>query len=103
LDHALLRQGRTDMIIHMNYPKKTDVHNLFVDMMRKTGESQDNIDKSFEAFYKCIQSKHITMAGLVGFLFKYRMSWEENIDELLDTDKFIKEVTRNVENSKLYS
>jgi chaperone BCS1 len=103
LDHALLRQGRTDMIIHMNYPKKTDVHNLFVDMMQKTGESQDVVDKSFEAFYKYIQSKHITMAGLVGFLFKYRMGWEENIDELLDTDKFIKEVTRNVENSKMYS
>jgi chaperone BCS1 len=103
LDHALLRQGRTDMIIHMNYPKKTDIHNLFTDMMKKTGETVEQIDKSFEAFYKCIQSKNITMAGLVGFLFKYRMKWEENVDELLDTDKFIKEITRNVENSKLYN
>jgi len=43
------------------------------------------------------------MAGIVGFLFRYRRTWSENINELLDTDKFIKEVTRNVEDSKLYS
>jgi len=103
LDHALLRQGRTDMIIHMNYPKKIDIHNLFTDMMKKTGETPEQIDKSFESFYKSVQTKNITMAGIVGFLFKYRMKWEENIDELLDTDKFIKEITRNVESSKLYN
>jgi chaperone BCS1 len=103
MDHALLRQGRTDMIIHMNYPKKADVSNLYRDMMRKTGESAEAVEKGFEAFYKHIQSKNITMAGLVGFLFKYRNHWEENINELLDTDKFIKEVTRNVEDSKLYA
>jgi hypothetical protein len=103
MDHALLRQGRTDMIIHMNYPKKADVCNLYRDMMRKTGDSPDAVDKGFDAFYKHIQSKNITMAGLVGFLFKYRNHWEENINELLDTDKFIKEVTRNVEDSKLYA
>ena len=103
MDHALLRQGRTDMIIHMNYPKKADVSNLYRDMMRKTGESPEAVEKGFEAFYKHIQSKNITMAGLVGFLFKYRNHWEENLNELLDTDKFIKEVTRNVEDSKLYA
>jgi hypothetical protein len=103
LDHALLRQGRTDMIIHMNYPKKVDVKHLFRDMMRKEDLTAEEIDHEFDRFYEHIQKKTITMAGLVGFLFRYRKNWADNINELLDTDKFIKEVTRNVEDSKLYA
>ena len=103
LDHALLRQGRTDMIIHMNYPKKVDVKHLFRDMMRKEEMTAEEIDREFDRFYEHINKKTITMAGLVGFLFRYRKNWAENIVELLDTDKFIKEVTRNVEDSKLYA
>ena len=103
LDHALLRQGRTDMIIHMNYPKKVDVKHLFRDMMRKEEMTAEEIDREFDKFYEHINKKTITMAGLVGFLFRYRKSWAENINELLDADKFIKEVTRNVEDSKLYA
>jgi len=103
LDHALLRQGRTDMIIHMNYPKKVDVRHLFRDMMRKEEMTPEEIDCDFDRFYEHIQKKTITMAGLVGFLFRYRRGWSDNINELLDADKFIKEVTRNVEDSKLYA
>jgi len=103
LDHALLRQGRTDMIIHMNYPKKVDVRHLFRDMMRKEEMTPEEIDCDFDRFYEHIQKKTITMSGLVGFLFRYRRAWSENINELLDADKFIKEVTRNVEDSKLYA
>ena len=103
LDHALLRQGRTDMIIHMNYPKKIDVKHLFRDMMRKEEMTSEEIDREFDKFYEHINKKTITMAGLVGFLFRYRKSWADNINELLDADKFIKEVTRNVEESKLYA
>jgi ATP-dependent 26S proteasome regulatory subunit len=103
LDHALLRQGRTDMIIHMNYPKKVDVKHLFRDMMRKEEMTAEEIESQFDKFNEHINKKKITMAGLVGFLFRYRKNWEENINELLDADKFIKEVTRNVEDSKLYS
>ena len=103
LDHALLRQGRTDMIIHMNYPKKVDVKHLFRDMMRKEEMTAEEIDREFDKFYEHIYNKKITMAGIVGFLFRYRKTWAENINELLDADKFIKEVTRNVEDSKLYA
>jgi len=103
LDHALLRQGRTDMIIHMNYPKKVDVKHLFRDMMRKADMTAEEIEQDFDRFYEHIQKKTITMSGIVGFLFRYRRAWSENINELLDADKFIKEVTRNVEDSKLYS
>lgn len=103
LDHALLRQGRTDMIIHMNYPKKTDVRHLFRDMMRKEDLSSEEIERDFDRFYEYIYNKKITMAGIVGFLFRYRRNWADNISELLDADKFIKEVTRNVEESKLYA
>lgn len=103
LDHALLRQGRTDMIIHMNYPKKADVRHLFRDMMRKEEMTAEEIDREFDKFYEHINKKTITMAGIVGFLFRYRKNWAENINELLDTDKFIKEITRNVEDSKLYA
>ena len=103
LDHALLRQGRTDMIIHMNYPKKVDVKHLFRDMMKKEGMTAEEIEQDFDRFYEHIQKKTITMSGIVGFLFRYRKNWVENINELLDADKFIKEVTRNVEDSKLYA
>lgn len=103
LDHALLRQGRTDMIIHMNYPKKVDVKHLFRDMMRKEDLDAEEIERGFDRFYEHIHNKTITMSGIVGFLFRYRKNWVENINELLDADKFIKEVTRNVEDSKLYA
>jgi len=63
----------------------------------------EEIDRDFDRFYEHIQKKTITMAGLVGFLFRYRRGWVDNINELLDADKFIKEVTRNVEDSKLYA
>ena len=43
------------------------------------------------------------MAGIVGFLFRYKNEWSDNINELLDADRFIKEVTKNVEDSKLYA
>jgi hypothetical protein len=91
------------LIIHMNYPKKVDVKHLFRAMMRKEELTQEEIDRDFDKFYEHIQKKTITMAGLVGFLFRYRRDWAENINELLDADKFIKEVTRNVEDSKLYA
>jgi hypothetical protein len=63
----------------------------------------EEIDREFDKFYEHIYNKKITMAGIVGFLFRYRRAWSENINELLDADKFIKEVTRNVEDSKLYA
>jgi hypothetical protein len=72
-------------------------------MMRKEEMTPEEIDREFDKFYEHINKKTITMAGLVGFLFRYRRNWVENINELLDADKFIKEVTRNVEDSKLYA
>lgn len=72
-------------------------------MMKKEGMTAEEIDRDFDKFYEHIQKKTITMSGIVGFLFRYRQAWSENINELLDADKFIKEVTRNVEDSKLYA
>jgi ATP-dependent 26S proteasome regulatory subunit len=103
MDHALLRQGRTDLIIHMNYPRKIDVKNLFRDIMVKSSLSVDEIDKEFDLFYGHIQKKTITMAAIVNFLFRFKKDWQENINELLDADRFIKEVTKNIEDSKLYA
>ena len=103
MDHALLRQGRIDMIIHMNYPKKVDIRNLFHDMLRKSYPLLSELEADFDAFYTHIHKKTITMAGIVAFLFRYKKEWSANIGELLDTDKFIKEVTRNMEESKLYA
>ena len=71
---------------------------LFRDMMCK-----EEIDREFDKFYEHINKKTITMAGIVGFLFRYRRTWPENINNVLNLDKFIKEVTRNVEDSKLYA
>ena len=47
MDHALLRQGRVDLIVHMNYPRKIDIKNLFRDIMVKSCLSVDEIDKEF--------------------------------------------------------
>lgn len=103
MDHALLRQGRVDLIIHMNYPRRVDIKNLFRDIMKKSYTTLDEIDTEFDAFYAFIQKKKITMAAIVGFLFRFRKDWKDNIDDLLDGDRFIKEVTKNIEESKLYS
>jgi chaperone BCS1 len=103
MDHALLRQGRVDLIIHMNYPRRVDIKNLFRDIMKKSYTTLDEIDTEFDSFYSFIQTKKITMAAIVGFLFRFRKDWKDNIDDLLDGDRFIKEVTKNIEESKLYS
>ena len=76
---------------------------MLFSLTRKEELTTEELERDFDRFYDLIHKKTITMAGIVGFLFRYRKAWAENINELLDADKFIKEVTRNVEDSKLYA
>lgn len=104
LDHALLRIGRIDKIIKIDYPAKINIQKLFIDMMKNdddNGEGSKNT--TFEEFYGMIKNQKITMSAIVNFLFRYRTNWKENIDELLLTNSFIKETTNVEQNLNLYS
>jgi AAA+ superfamily predicted ATPase len=99
LDHALLRIGRIDSIIQINYPSKVNIERLFNDMLIKYYDNNDVIKEEFNKFYGEIKTKKISMSAIVNFLFRHRNNWQENINELLDTNSFIKK-TLNQDNSE---
>lgn len=104
LDPALLRQGRTDMIIELNYPSKTEIEKLFRDMLgSKYYGTTDALTDAFKTFYAAIKEKQLPMAAIVNFLFRHRDKHMDNLKELLDGDSFIKRVTGHESSTKLYA
>jgi chaperone BCS1 len=108
LDAAFVRQGRMDLILQINYPKKKEIKRLFYDM-NENNPVYDTIEKkkdAFESFYEEIAGNDITMAAIVNFLFKNRgLDYRNNISDLLDTDKYIKEIMNetNLKEGRLYA
>jgi ATP-dependent Zn protease len=93
LDRSIMRMGRIDIIIEMNYPRKEELSCLFRDMMVGRIIDTSNITNQFNTFYTMICGKQITMSAIVNFLFRYREKWVDNITELLDNTSFIKKST----------
>jgi len=93
MDKALLRQGRIDTVVEMNYPRKRDVRSMMMDMLKTRIPCVDARSAEFDKFYALIEKRKITMAALVLFVFRHRESYAEHIDELLDGDDFIRRVT----------
>jgi len=104
LDPALLRQGRTDLIVELNYPSKTEIEKLFRDMLgaKHYSTTQATTD-AFKAFYAAIKDKQLPMSAIVNFLFRHRDAHMEHLKELLDGDTFIKRVTGQETSTKLYA
>jgi SpoVK/Ycf46/Vps4 family AAA+-type ATPase len=102
LDHALLRIGRIDMIIQINLPSKIHIEKLFIDIM-KNRIAETDVKSNFEEFYDYIKNKKITMSSIVNFLFRYRESWKENINEIIDTDNFIKDTLKERSDTGFYT
>lgn len=96
LDHALLRIGRIDMIIELNYPSKYEIERLFLDLIK------DSTKIEFNKFYGHIKFSKMPMASIVNFLFRYRLDWETNIDELLNTNNFIRKTLKQDSSQNLY-
>lgn len=104
LDPALLRQGRTDMIIELNYPSRTEIEKLFCDMLGgKHYATADATAAAFKTFYAAIKDKQLPMSAIVNFLFRHRDKHMEHLKELLDGDTFIKSVTGQETCTKLYN
>ena len=104
LDPALLRQGRTDLIVELNYPSKTEIEKLFRDMLgAKHYATAEATTDAFKAFYAAIKDKQLPMSAIVNFLFRYRDKHMNNMKELLDGDIFIKRVTGEETSTKLYT
>ena len=104
LDHALLRQGRTDLIVELNYPSRTEIEKLFRDMLgsKYYGTAEATTD-AFKTFYAAIKDKQLPMSAIVNFLFRHRDKHMDNLKELLDGDSFIKRVTGEETSTKLYA
>jgi len=102
LDHALLRIGRIDMILEFNYPSKNILEKLFTDILNENYE-KEQLKKEFNKFYNFITSKKITMSAIMNFLFRYKNNWENNIDELIDTNNFIQKTLKKDKIDSLYS
>ncbi len=120
LDHALLRIGRVDYILEFDLPKRTEVKKLFFDIIGKDEsnlekeidkelnkeldkELEKELDKQFNEFYDNIRSKNLPMAAIVNYLFLNKKSWKENINELINTNNFIKKALKTDVDKSLYS
>jgi len=104
LDAALLRQGRTDLIVELNYPSRTEIEKLFRDMLGgKHYATAEATTDAFKAFYAAIKDKQLPMSAIVNFLFRHRDKHMDNLKELLDGDSFIKRVTGEETSTKLYA
>jgi SpoVK/Ycf46/Vps4 family AAA+-type ATPase len=101
LDHALLRIGRIDNIFRIDYPSKNNIQQLFEDLM-KNKFLDTEIKSQFDLFYDYIKNKKIPMAALVNFLFRYRNNWQENIEELINTNDYIRNVLRQEKQENMY-
>jgi len=102
LDSALLRIGRVDKIIRIDYPSKNNIRKLFFDVL-KTATNEGDLKDMFDDFYECINDQKITMSAIVNFLFRYKLDWKKNLDELLLTNSFIKETMKEKNENNLYS
>ena len=104
LDPALLRQGRTDLIVELNYPSKTEIEKLFRDMLgSKHYATAEATTDAFKTFYAAIKDKQLPMSAIVNFLFRHRDKHMDALKELLDGDTFIKRVTGQENATKLYA
>ena len=104
LDPALLRQGRTDLIVELNYPSKTEIEKLFRDMLgAKHYATSEATTDAFKTFYAAIKDKQLPMSAIVNFLFRHRDKHMDALKELLDGDTFIKRVTGQENSTKLYA
>ena len=104
LDPALLRQGRTDLIVELNYPSRTEIEKLFRDMLGgKHYATAEATTDAFKAFYAAIKDKQLPMSAIVNFLFRHRDKHMDHLKELLDGDSFIKRVTGQETSTKLYA
>lgn len=101
LDHALLRIGRVDYILEFDLPKKVEVKKLFFDVIGKS--NLEEIDKQFNEFYDNIRNKNLPMSALVNYLFLNKKSWKENINDLINTNMFIKKALKTDVDKSLYS
>jgi hypothetical protein len=102
LDAALMRMGRIDMILQMNYPREQDIQKLFYDINTKHG-TPEQIAKTYTKFYEKIKGKNISMAGIVNFLFQHRMKCMENINDLLEPNEFLNRMSGDDKKNVLYS
>lgn len=102
LDHALLRIGRIDSIFKIDYPTKNDIQILFTDLMESTILKPEIINQ-FKLFYDYIKNKKIPMSAIVSFLFRYRKEWEKNIEELINTNDYIRDILRQEKQENMYS
>ena len=104
LDPALLRQGRTDLIVELNYPSRTEIEKLFRDMLGgKHYATAEATTDAFKTFYSVIKDKQLPMSAIVNFLFRHRDKYMDHVRELLDGDTFIKRVTGQETSTKLYA
>jgi hypothetical protein len=101
MDKALLRQGRIDTVVEMNYPRKRDVRSMMMDMLKSRVSCEDTRSAEFDKFYALIEKRKITMAALVLFVFRHREKYADHIDELLGGDDFIRRVTGSTADEKV--
>lgn len=102
LDQAILRSGRMDLILKIDYPSKTDIKRLFIDLNSKN-EDEEKILIEYNKFIDKISGKQIPMAAIVNFLFKYRMNAMSNINELISTNNMITEFIGDKSATLLYN
>lgn len=99
LGEALTREGRINLIVEFDYPKKTEVESAFKAFV-KVGEGL-GVDDEFAKFYKEIKDTQISMSGITDYLFNHPSDYMDHIqEELIKQSKIRRD---NNQKDKLYS
>ena len=77
LDQALLRMGRIDMIIQLNYPREQEIKKLFIDMNDKLA-TEDELLVIYNKFYNYLGCSKEEFILYFQAKFKERMKWENH-------------------------
>lgn len=98
IDPALLRPGRIDKIIKFDYPKKEEIREAFKCLITDD-------ESTFRTFYDNIKHLKLSMSALIDYLFSHQDDYldEKNIEDLVQQQQFIQDITKEDAGSKLYT
>lgn len=96
-DPALIRPGRVDRIFQFAYPKRAEVMAAFMDLVNGATKEQ------FVELWDQVKGRNISMSAYVDYFFRHPDDVMECVEELLEQNKILKEITAADKVDKVYT
>ena len=102
LDPALIRPGRIDLIIKFDYPQRPEVFAAFKALANHNNKTEQQIEDDFNKWYKHVRNLQIPMSGITDYLFEHADDYLENVQDLIDNTKHLKDMLTSNTQTKMY-